>query len=97
MFWRKATAAGALAAAIGSAILSFIFKIAWPELPFMDRVGLVFLLCAMIAIAISIALGNREQPGSVELAEIDFSTTRNFNVAGTAVALILAALYATWW
>jgi SSS family solute:Na+ symporter len=97
MFWKKATATGALAAAIGSAILSFVFKMTWAELPFMDRVGLVFLLCATIAIAISIAQGNREQPGSVELADIDFSTTRNFNIAGVAVALILAALYATWW
>jgi len=97
MFWKKSTAMGALAAAICSAILSFGFKMLWPELPFIDRVGLVFLLCTVIAIVISIAQGNREQPGSIELADIDFSTTQNFNVAGLAVALILAALYATWW
>ena len=36
--------AGALAAAIGSFLLSIMFKLAWPELPFMDRVGMVFLL-----------------------------------------------------
>ena len=97
MFWKKSTAMGALAAAICSAILSFGFKMAWPELPFIDRVGLVFLLCTVIAIVISVAQGNREQPGSIELADIDFSTTQNFNVAGVAVVLILAALYATWW
>ena len=33
-----------LAAAIGSAVLSFALKMLWPELPFIDRVGLVFLL-----------------------------------------------------
>ena len=97
MFWRKTTAMGALAAAIGSAVLSFGFKIAWPGLPFIDRVGLVFLLCTVIAVVISIAQGNREQPGSIELSDIDFSTTPNFNVAGVAVVMILAALYATWW
>ena len=97
MVWKKATSGGALTAAIGSAVLSFAFKMLWPELPFIDRVGLVFLLCTAIAIVISILQSNQEQPGAVELADIDFATTRGFNVAGIAVALILAALYATWW
>jgi SSS family solute:Na+ symporter len=97
MFWRRTTSLGALVAAIGSAVLSFGFKMLWPELPFIDRVGLVFLLCMGIAVVISLLQGNKEQPGSVHLGDIDFSTTRGFNVAGIAVGLILAALYATWW
>jgi len=97
MFWKKATSLGALTAAIGSAILSFGFKMLWPELPFIDRVGLVFILCTAIAVVISVLQGNEDQPGSVDLGDIDFSTTRGFDVAGVAVALILAALYATWW
>lgn len=97
MVWKKTTSAGALTAAIGSAVLSFAFKMLWPELPFIDRVGLVFLLCTAIAIAISMVQSNQDQPGAVELADIEFATTRGFNVAGIAVALILAALYATWW
>jgi len=97
MFWKKTTSLGALTAAIGSAVLSFGFKMLWPELPFIDRVGLVFLLCTVIAVVISIMQSNEDQPGSVDLADIDFATTRGFNVAGLAVALILVALYATWW
>jgi SSS family solute:Na+ symporter len=97
MFWKKTTSLGALVAAIASAVLSFGLKLAWPELPFIDRVGIVFLSCAFIAIVLSIVQGNREQPGAVDLEGIDFSTTSGFNVAGIAVALILAALYATWW
>ena len=97
MFSKKTTSLGALSAAIGSAVLSFVLKIVWPELPFIDRVGLVFLLCAVLAIGLSHIQGNKEQPGAVELADINFSTTRGFNVAGVAVALILAALYSAWW
>lgn len=97
MFWKKTTAMGALAAAIGSAVLSFAFKMLWPELPFIDRVGLVFLLCTAIAIAISMLQGNREQEKSIDLADIDFTTSKGFNAAAVAVSLILAALYATWW
>ncbi|MBT6890119.1 MAG: sodium/solute symporter [Gammaproteobacteria bacterium] len=97
MFWSKTTSSGALAAAIGSAILSFTFKMLWPELPFIDRVGLVFLLCVAIAVSFSVIAGSREQDGAVSLHDISFATTRGFNLSAALVALILAALYATWW
>lgn len=96
MFWKKTTAAGALAAAIGSVVLSFAFKMLWPELPFIDRVGLVFLIATGLAIAVSM-LQNREQEGAIHLDEIQFATTTGFNISALAVTLILAALYATWW
>jgi len=97
MFWKKTTSSGALAAAIGSAVLSFAFKILWPELPFIDRVGLVFLLCVAIAVSFSVFAGNRTQDGAVSLRDIQFATTNGFNFSAVLVALILAALYATWW
>jgi SSS family solute:Na+ symporter len=97
MFWKKTTPLAALSAAIGSAVLSFVLKMSWPSLPFIDRVGIVFLLCTGIAIVISIVQGNQRQPDAIDLDDIDFSTTRGFNIAGVMVALILAALYATWW
>ena len=97
MFWKKTTSSGALAAAIGSAVLSFAFKMLWPELPFIDRVGLVFLLCVAIAVSFSVLAGNRNQDGAVSLRDIQFATTNGFNFSAVLVALILAALYATWW
>ena len=97
MFWKKTTSLAALAAAMSSAALSFALKLLWPELPFIDRVGVVFLLCAAIAVVFSVIQGSREQLGSVELADIDFGTTQGFNMSGVAISLILAALYATWW
>ena len=97
MFWSKTTASAGLLAAIASAGLSIVLKIFWPALPFMDRVGLVFLLCLGIAIVVSL-LGNRgRHKNAVELGDIDFSTSASFNVAAVAVTLILIALYATWW
>ena len=97
MFWKKATASGALAAAIGSAVLSFAFKQMMPELPFIDRVGLVFVLCVVLAVVFSLMGGNKEQEGAVDLADISFATTKGFNFAAFLVVLILAALYGTWW
>ena len=45
LFWSRTTATAALLSAVGSAALSLLLKLYWPDLPFMDRVGLVFILC----------------------------------------------------
>ncbi len=97
MFWSKTSAAGAIAAAISSAALSFALKMLWPALPFIDRVGVVFLSCLAICIAVSFLNKNDTEDSAVDLEGIDFSTTSGFNIATTGVILILIALYATWW
>jgi SSS family solute:Na+ symporter len=97
IFWKKATPNSAIASAVASAGLSLAFKLWWPELPFMDRVGLVFVCCVVTAYAVTLLENKGPQKGAIELKDIDFSTSGGFNIAGVAVALILVALYATWW
>lgn len=99
MFWKDMNSQGALSAAISSALLSFLFKLFWPTLPFIDRVALVFLLCILIAVGMSlyyIPKGNG-QGRAINHKYIDYGTTRGFNLATVGVILILTALYATWW
>jgi len=97
MFWERATSLGAMAAAIGSAILSFALKILWPELPFMDRVGVVFLACIAIAVVLSLLQKPDGKALRVELRDIDYSTSTGFNVSAVIVTAILATLYIWWW
>ena len=97
MFWPRTTASAALTAAVGSAVLSFAFKMAWPELPFIDRVGLVFVLCGLLAVLVSLWQGGSQQVGAIDLSEIEFGTTQAFNLSAVIVSLILVALYTTWW
>ncbi|SEL72801.1 solute:Na+ symporter, SSS family [Colwellia chukchiensis] len=97
MFWRRATSNGALAAAIGSAVFSVVLKFAWPALPFMDRVGLVFLLCLALCYIVSMMGKAPQGDASVSLDEVSFATEKPFNIAGIGVVIILVALYATWW
>ena len=96
MFWRKTTATAALIAAVGSALLSLLFRLFWPELPFIDRVGLVFLLCCLMAIGWSLARPS-PQPGYVAPSDVSFATSTSFNICGLVVALILAFFYTIWW
>jgi SSS family solute:Na+ symporter len=97
IFWKKTTANGALGAAIGSAILSLSLKLFWPALPFIDRVGLVFLFCVALGMLISYAQDGRDQEGAIEYAEIDTSTSSGFNFASLVIILMLTGLYIAWW
>ncbi|WP_143870593.1 sodium/sugar symporter [Catenovulum sediminis] len=96
LFYKKTTANAALIAAIGSAIFSLGFKFALPDLPFMDRVGLVFLICAALAIVISHFESGKEDKG-VDLSGISFHTSNTFNLSAVGAVLILTGLYAAWW
>ncbi|HLT92085.1 MAG TPA: sodium/solute symporter [Woeseiaceae bacterium] len=97
MFWKRATAPGAFAAAIGSAAFSLAFKLWLPEVPFMNRVGWVFLLCVALAVAVSLVRSPRIHPQAIPLGDIRFATNAGFNIASAIVAAILTGLYWYWW
>lgn len=101
MFWKKATTAGALTAAIGSAVLSAIFWALQEKgiytMPFMNRVGVVFLLSLAGAVLVSLAAPQKTPVSVVTLEGVSYKTSTGFNIAGVGVILILIALYATWW
>ena len=99
MFWKKTTANAALSATIGSAVFSVALKIFIPQVPFMDRVGLVFLSCLVLAIVVTLMKKDPENahPNAVQLDDVNFSTQRNFNISAVLVTLILIAFYTVWW
>ena len=97
MFWKRTTSTGALSAAIGSAVFSITFKFLWPELPFMDRIGIVFLLCIVMSALVSFIDKPSSHDTSVNIDTINFSTTRTFNIASMGCVIILVIIYGTWW
>lgn len=54
MFWKRTTANAALAVVVAAIPLSLGFKLLFPDLPFIDRMGITFLLCALLLIVISL-------------------------------------------
>ncbi len=96
MFWARTRTAGAFVAAVGSVVLSFAYKIYAPEIPFMNRVGYVFLICLAATILVSL-LQRKPKTSTVDVRDIDYSTGWIFNVASVIVVGILVALYVTFW
>jgi solute:Na+ symporter, SSS family len=97
LFWKRATEAGALAATIGSFVLSAVIKTYWPELPFLDRMAVVFVLALLLAVAFSLVRSAPTAANQIRTAGLGFRTSAGFNVGATGVALVLVALYTAWW
>ncbi|MET0129918.1 MAG: sodium/sugar symporter [Stenotrophomonas chelatiphaga] len=97
LFWKRANEAGALAAAVGSFVLSVVLKLAWPSLPFIDRVGLVFLLALLLAVGVSLATPAAPAKDVVRTDDVVYATRPSFNVGAIAVVAILIALYTLFW
>ncbi len=97
LFWKRANEAGAIAAAVGSFALSIVLKFAWPELPFMDRVGLVFLLALALAVIVSLTLRASSDPNRIRTDDVSYATSGTFNFGALGVTAVLIALYAAFW
>jgi SSS family solute:Na+ symporter len=92
-FWKRATAPAALTAIIGGFGLSVLFKFAYPTLPFLDRMGLVFVICVALMVIISLFGNKNSQTGSIEVDKSMFKTHPGFVIGAIIITGLLAALY----
>jgi SSS family solute:Na+ symporter len=97
LFWKKATANSALWAAVITIPLSAAFKYFTPDLPFMDRMGVVFLIDAAIIVVISLIENKGDSPKAIKISKKLFETGTVFNVASIGICTILAVLYILFW
>jgi len=97
MFWKRATEIGALSAVIGSFALSLAFKVYLPEMPFMDRVGVVFAACLALGVLMSFVQRRAGDEKVIALGGISFYTGFGFNVCAVLLTAILILLYTFYW
>jgi SSS family solute:Na+ symporter len=97
LFWKRANEAGAFAAAVASVLLSALFKYTWASLPFMDRMGVVFLISLALAVVISLVTPQRAGADTIDTRDVSYATRTGFNAGAVGVVLILVALYWTYW
>jgi SSS family solute:Na+ symporter len=64
--------------------------------PFINRMGVVFLVSALLCVIVSLATPQRPGTDTID-TNVRYRTSAGFNVGALAVVLILVVLYATWW
>jgi len=98
VFWKKTTSNAALVGAALSIPLSIVLKRAFPEFPFIDRMGVVFLILAFLMITISLVEGKgKDHPNSIEINKDLFRTSTGFKIGAFIITGIIAALYIVFW
>lgn len=98
VFWKKTTSNAALTAAVLTIPLSTVLKFGMPDLPFLDRMGVVFLVISALIIAISLYEGKgKDHPKSIEVDKELFRTSTTFKIGAIIIAGIIAALYTIFW
>lgn len=98
VFWKKTTSNAALTAAVLTIPLSTVLKFGMPNLPFLDRMGVVFLIISALIIIISLVEGKgKDHPKGIEINKELFRTSMAFKIGAILIVGILAALYTVFW
>lgn len=97
LFWKRTSTKAALVAVILAIPLSVAFKFAFPSMPFLDRMGICFLILSALLVTISL-LGNRgPDVNAIYIKSGLFRTNKVFNTIAIAVIVILTVIYAVFW
>ncbi len=96
-FWKRANREGAFALLISSVLLNMAAKFGLPDMPFVLRIWIVFLVCLVIGVIVSLMTSPPKEEQPVNLGGIKFDTRTGFNIASVLIVVILAAIYVFYW
>jgi SSS family solute:Na+ symporter len=100
-FWKRSNSAGALFAIVGGFIIAlgmhnnWLPFVDWTQVPFLDRMGWVFVICVVGMFVLSYVLPD-EKKGLVIDASM-FKAHRSFVLGSAIVLVLLFGLYAFFW
>jgi SSS family solute:Na+ symporter len=98
LFWKKATPNAALLSALLSIPLSVLMAQLFPEVPFMNRIGIVFLISIAVIVGYSlIEKKGKDDPNAIQISKGLFSADPIFLIMAFMISGIAAALYAIFW
>ncbi len=100
-FWKRTNSAGALFAIVGGFLIALSMHnnwlpfADWETVPFLDRMGIVFVICVAVMLALGFALPDEGK--GLEIDASMFKVKGVFAVGSVAVILILTFLYWYFW
>lgn len=104
MFWKRTTAAAALAGAVITIPVSTILKFlptwtggAFPDYPFLDRMTMTFFIVVAVMVVMSLVKPQSAHQSSIEMDTKLFRVSPAFLIGSIIICGILAALYTVFW
>ena len=98
LFWKKATARGAITGAIASIPIALVLKLNIIDLPWMDQMFYTCIITIVIIMGVSLTTNKGDDdPKGIKLYASMFKTGKAFNIASYIILLILALLYTIFW
>ena len=100
-FWKRTNSAGALFAIVGGFLIALAMHnnylpfMDWTTVPFLDRMGLVFLICVVVMFVLGISMPDERKGLAIDTTM--FIPHRGFTIGAVVVLLIIAVLYNTFW
>ncbi len=99
-FWKKTNSEGAFFAIVGGFLIALgmhnnlIPGVDWTTIPFLDRMGIVFLICVAVMIALGLAKPSKK---GLEIDASMFKVSTGFLTGALIIVAILTFLYSYFW
>ncbi|MFY7912647.1 MAG: sodium:solute symporter family transporter [Emticicia sp.] len=100
-FWKKTNSAGAFFAIVGGFLIALAMHnnwlpgTDWSAIPFLDRMGWVFVICVVVMFILSLVLPDEKK--GLEIDATMFKTTTGFAVGAVIVIITIISLYTYFW
>ncbi len=94
-FWKKTNSAGALFAIVGGFAIALTMHFTLPDIPFLDRMGLVFAICVSVMLALGVMMPDEKKGLKIDASM--FIPNRSFLIGATIVIAIISWLYYYFW
>ncbi|MCX6258067.1 MAG: sodium/sugar symporter [Bacteroidia bacterium] len=96
-FYKRTTPNAALWVAILTIPLALGMKKLFPAFPFMDRMGVIFIILSAVAVVVSLLESKTNHPKAITIEKGLFHTDVRFNIGAIGICAILAVLYVVFW
>lgn len=96
LFWKGATSKAALWSVLLTIPVSIIFKVVFPDIAFLNRMMLTFLI--LLTVTVVISLRDKTKSGSeVGIARIEGKPSMIFNIGSIVLVTLIAVFYLVFW
>lgn len=93
-FWKKTNATAALISIVGGFLIAVLLQFTATNIPFIDRMGIVFLICVALMVVVSLA---RPSTKGLEIDASMFKVSRGFLTGAIIIVAVLTFLYGYFW